>query len=69
MGKIVEQAMFVGKDGSMGLEKGNRYDVEVKILFGRIFVSDIPYETMSAVQKNWDFRKPFANKNNGGENK
>lgn len=59
---ITENGTFVGTDGSMGLTRGESYKCTVKLIDGTIYVQigywfSCPYSTLSAFQKNWDFRK------------
>lgn len=62
--EIWESAVFIGADGSCGFKHGERYDIRIlihhkKIHVGRQggYVALVPYDTMSALMKNWDFRK------------
>lgn len=58
-----KDARFIGKDGSCGLRKMKIYRIEIvenkptaQFRF-RVFVGNlgIPYDTMNAIKKNWQF--------------
>ena len=57
-----KDARFIGKDGSCGLERMKVYRIEIvenpsaRFRF-RVFVNGlgIPYDTMNAIKKNWQF--------------
>ena len=59
----IETAIFIGADGSMGLRQGKTYQVVLNFVKNRIYATlseasiSIPYDTMSALVKNWEFRK------------
>lgn len=55
-------AVFIGTNGSMGLQNGTRYEFDLNIdghyiwiNFYGIFGKSIPYSTMKALLKNWRF--------------
>ena len=55
------KARFVGCDGSCGLRTGEVYELWMFNDFGKFIISRrnweakaIPYDTMSAVKKNWE---------------
>lgn len=61
-------ARFIGQDGSMGFRTGKKYVITldqggqhnwiwVKEMFGR----SCPYESMEALERNWDIEK-YLNK-------
>ena len=62
------EARFIGMNGSAGLKHGKKYQIEIKdntnklIFRGRydfyVYVNGtfgIPYDTMKAIKKNWEF--------------
>lgn len=63
MDKVYEVAIFTGDDGSMGFCNGQPYMLEVTVEGRQICVRDcvtrkwVPYDTLSALVKNWDFKK------------
>lgn len=63
--EIWESALFIGADGSCGFTHGKRYDIRIFIHSKKIYVGKqggyaafVPYDTVSALMKNWDFRRP-----------
>lgn len=61
-----EKARFIGKDGSCGLSHGKVYlvmvsrltcgsDIELRLCDNMSRGMNIPYSTMRALVKNWDF--------------
>lgn len=50
-----ERAMFIGTNGSCGYIRGVVYDVKIHISGSRIWVDNVPYDTLCAVNKNWKF--------------
>ena len=58
---MTESAIFIGQNGSMGFLFGVRYTLDIEIVNHRIWVhcgmKSCPYAILSALQKNWDFRK------------
>lgn len=56
-------AVFKGRDGSMGFRKGQEYKLWYFEMNGRFYISRrfdnataIPYDTMTAIKKNWNIK-------------
>ena len=54
------EAVFIGRDGSCGFRKGERYDLWLSKKGGKYYISRrnlsataIPYDTAEALKKNW----------------
>lgn len=54
------KAVFIGEDGSMGFHTGQEYRMWLFYRYGYFYMSRqslysiaIPYETMTALKKNW----------------
>ena len=51
------KARFIGKDGSMGLKKGDVYEIRTSIQYGLLWViwneNSCPYRNLESFLRNW----------------
>ena len=54
-----QDAVFIGRDGSMGFRNGQTYRIKISTQGRYIWVEcglkECPYATMNALRKNWKF--------------